>query len=170
MVRWLALLFCVALCPVFGRIRFENVAPRAGLDFRLANGAGGMFHQIELMLAGVAAFDYNNDGCTDIFFINGAAIPSFQKESPEFHNRLYKNNCDMTFADVTGTAGVAGEGYSMAVATADYDNDGRVDVVVNSLNAPAKLFRNVTPGSAHWIAFRLEGTRATGTASGPLCA
>ena len=73
------------------------------------------------MGGGVAAIDYNNDGCADIFFTNGAAIPSLKKTGPAFHNRLYRNNCDMTFTDVTQTAGVAGEGYSMAVAIADFD-------------------------------------------------
>ena len=65
-------------------IRFQEVAAKAGLQFELRNGAAGQFHQIELTGGGVAAFDYNNDGCTDIFFTNGAAIPSLRKTGPEF--------------------------------------------------------------------------------------
>ena len=68
------------------------------------------------MAGGVALFDYDNDGLLDIFFTNGAAIPSLQKTGPEFSNRLFRNNCDMTFTDVTEQAGLAGVGYSMAVA------------------------------------------------------
>ena len=105
-------------------IRFEEVAAKSGLRFELRNGASGQFHQIELTGGGVAVLDYNNDGCTDIFFTNGAAIPSLRKTGPEFYNRLFRNNCDMTFTDVTAEAGLAGEGYSMAVAIGDFDNDG----------------------------------------------
>ena len=65
-------------------IRFEEVAAKAGLKFVLQNGAAGQFHQIELTGGGVASLDYNNDGCTDIFFTNGAAIPSLRKTGPEF--------------------------------------------------------------------------------------
>src|SRR6266852_325120 len=105
-----------ALSTASSQIRFEEVARKAGLRFELRNAEAGKFHQIELMVGGVAAFDFDNDGCTDIYFTNGAAIPSLRKTGPEFHNRLYRNNCDMTFTDVTDTAGLAGEGYSMAVA------------------------------------------------------
>jgi enediyne biosynthesis protein E4 len=107
----------------------------------LQNSASGRFHSIELMVAGVAAFDFNNDGCTDIYFTNGAAIPGLKKTGPEFHNRLYRNNCDATFTDVTVEAGCAGEGYSMAVATADFDNDGFADIFVAGVNKNS-LFRN----------------------------
>jgi hypothetical protein len=124
----------LALLPVGAQIRFEEIASRAGLKFELKNGASGGFHQVELMPGGVAVFDYNNDGCMDIFFTNGAALPSQQKTSPAFSNRLFRNNCDLTFTDVTEKAGVAGEGYSMAVAAADYDNDGFTDLFVAGVN------------------------------------
>jgi len=130
---------------VGAQIRFEEIAPRAGLNFELRNGASGRFWQPELMVAGVAAFDYNNDGCTDIFFVNGAALPSLKKTGPEFHNRLFRNNCDLTFTDVTAEASVAGEGYSMAAATADYDNDGFTDLFVAGVNRNI-LYRNLGDG------------------------
>src|ERR1700676_5681911 len=110
------------------QIRFEEVAQKAGLKFRLNNGATGGFHQIELMPGGVGAIDFNRDGCMDVFFTNGAASPSLDKRNPEFHNRLFRNNCNGTFTDVTSQAGLQGEGYSMAVAIADYDNDGFPDI------------------------------------------
>ncbi len=115
-------------------IEFEDAASRAGLNFTLRNGATGRFYQPEIMPGGVAALDYNNDGCMDIFFSNGAELPSLRKTGPEFHNRLYRNNCDMTFTDVTDAAGLAGTGYSMGAAAADYDNDGYVDLLVTGLN------------------------------------
>jgi hypothetical protein len=111
----------------------------------LKNAASGQFHQPELMAGGVAAFDYNNDGCMDIFFTNGATLPGLRKTGPEFYNRLYRNNCDGTFTDVTAQAGVGGEGYSMAVATADFDNDGFCDIFVAGVNRNI-LYRNLGDG------------------------
>ena len=132
---WLAALLVVACAgDANPQIRFQEIARKAGVDFQLKNAASGEFHQVELMVGGVAALDYNNDGCMDIFFTNGAALPSLQKTSPEFYNRLYRNNCDGTFTDVTKEAGVAGDGYSMGVAAADYDNDGFVDLFVSGVN------------------------------------
>ncbi len=89
--------------------------------------------------------DYNNDGCMDVYFTNGAAIPSLRKTGPEFHNRLFRNNCDLTFTDVTDQAGVAGEGYSMAVATGDFDNDGYTDIFVAGVNRNI-LYHNLGNG------------------------
>ncbi len=116
------------------QIQFEDLARKAGLDFELHNGATGEFHQPELMLGGVAALDYNNDGCMDIYFTNGAAMPSLKKTSPLYSNHLFRNNCNGTFTDVTKEAGVAGDGYSMSVAVGDYDNDGCPDIFVAGVN------------------------------------
>jgi hypothetical protein len=123
------------------RIQFQEAGAKSGLDFVLRNGATGHRYQPEIMVAGVAAFDYNNDGCMDIFFVNGATLPELKKAGPEYHNRLYRNNCDLSFTDVTETAGLAGEGYGMGVAAADYDNDGHVDLFVAGLHGSA-LYRN----------------------------
>ena len=65
-----------------GLIQFEEIAKKAGLNFTFHNAAAGQFHQIELTGGGVAVIDYNNDGCADIFFTNGAAIPSLRKTGP----------------------------------------------------------------------------------------
>src|SRR5947209_303644 len=130
------ILLQILLCPTLAnaQIQFENIAQRAGLQFKLENGATGDFHKVELMGGGVAAFDYNNDGCIDIFFTNGAALPSLKKDSPKYYNRLFRNNCNGTFTDVTDQAGLRGEGYSMGVAAGDYDNDGFVDLYVTGVN------------------------------------
>jgi len=148
-VAGLCLLACSAgIAPPASQpaaIRFEEIAEKAGLRFELRNGATGQFHQIELTGGGLAVLDYNNDGCLDVFFANGAAIPSLKKTGPEFYNRLFRNNCDMTFTDVTAESGVAGEGYSNAVAAADFDNDGFTDLFVAGVNGNT-LYRNLGNG------------------------
>ena len=126
-------------------IRFTEIAAKSGLRFEAHNGATGQFHQIELTAGGVGVLDYNNDGCEDIFFTNGAAIPSLKKTGPEFHNRLFRNNCDLTFTDVTAEAGLAGEGYSTSVAIADFDNDGYPDIFVAGVKRNI-LYRNLGNG------------------------
>jgi enediyne biosynthesis protein E4 len=111
-------------------IRFRNVAKSAGIDFVLDNYMTEEMHMIETMPGGIASLDYNNDGWLDIYFTNGSVTPSMKKESPRFYNRLYRNEGNMRFTDVTIEAGVQGEGYSMGVAVGDYDNDGNVDIFV----------------------------------------
>src|SRR5437660_2937854 len=118
-------------------IRFREMAGQAGLDFVLQNNPTPRKHMIETMPGGVAAFDYNGDGLTDIFFTNGASIPSLEKDSPKFFNRLYRNDGGMKFTDVTLQAGVAGQGYSMCASAADYNNDGYTDLSV------AGVYRNI---------------------------
>jgi enediyne biosynthesis protein E4 len=123
--------------PALTPIHFREVAHSAGLDFVLQNHPTPRKHMIETMPGGVAAFDYNNDGRTDIFFTNGASIPSLEKDSPRFFNRLYRNDGGMRFTDVTSEAGIAGAGYSMGAAAADYNNDGHADLFV------AGVYRNI---------------------------
>lgn len=91
-------------------IRLENTAVAAGLDFVLRNDATGRKYQVETMPGGLAVIDFDNDGWPDIYAVNGAALPSLQKNDPGFYNRLYRNNRDGTFADVTERAGVSGKG------------------------------------------------------------
>lgn len=122
-------------------IAFENIIRESKIQFELKNSSEPHQYSIETMLGGVAIFDYNNDGLPDIFFTNGAAIPSLQKTGPEYWNRLYRNNGDGTFTDVTEQAGLAGAGYSMGVAVGDYNNDGYEDLYVAGVNVN-QLFRN----------------------------
>src|SRR5262245_8358163 len=89
-------------------IRFQNVARSAGIDFILENHPTAQKHSIETMPGGVAAFDYDGDGLTDIYVTNGAAIPSMEKDSAKFYNRLYRNDGGMKFTDVTEQASVRG--------------------------------------------------------------
>ncbi len=124
------------------RISFEDVIERSGIRFQLKNSITPQRYSIETMLGGVAVFDYNNDGLLDIFFTNGAAIPSLEKTDPSYWNRLYRNNGDGTFTDVTEQAGVKGVGYSMGVAAGDYDNDGFVDLYITGVNRNQLLHNN----------------------------
>lgn len=128
------------------KIRFEEIAAKSNLNFVTRNCATPNKNQIETMVAGVALLDYDGDGYLDIYVVNGAEIPSLEKVSPQYWNRLFHNNRDGTFTDVTERAGVAGKGYGMGVAAADYDNDGRVDIFVANVTGN-QLFHNNGDGT-----------------------
>ncbi|MDQ6704973.1 MAG: VCBS repeat-containing protein, partial [Acidobacteriota bacterium] len=104
------------------------------LPFVLENSASPEKYLPETMAGGVAAFDYNNDGRPDIFFANGAELPSLKKTGAKFSNRLFRNDGKGRFTDVTDEAVLAGSGYSIGVAAADFDNDGHVDLFVTGVN------------------------------------
>src|SRR5579885_3140891 len=123
-------------------VRFESTQ----LDMIVRNGATGEKHLVETMIAGVAVLDYDNDGWPDIFVANGAPIPSLRKTDASYFNRLFRNNNDGTFRDVTAQAGVEGKGYSMGVAAADYDNDGYVDLFVTGVRGNT-LYHNRGDGT-----------------------
>jgi hypothetical protein len=125
-----------------GQIRFENRQPSSGVEFVLDNGTTDDKPIIDTMLGGVALLDYDRDGLLDIYFTNGARIPSLNKESPAFYNRLYRNNGDGTFTDETTKAGVQGVGYSIGVAVGDFDNDGYPDLYVVGVNANTLYHNN----------------------------
>ena len=115
-------------------IRFENRQKQSGVTFVLDNGTLPDKPMLDGIPGGVALLDYDNDGYLDIFFTNGANLPGMVKDGSRFYNRLYNNNHDGTFTDVTDRAGVRGEGYSIGVAVADYDNDGRTDLYVTGFD------------------------------------
>ena len=127
-------------------IQFENVIEQSKVKFKLRNSVSAKHYTFETMTGGVAVFDYNNDGFLDIFFSNGATIPSLEKSDPSYWNRLFRNNGDGTFTDVTEKAGLQGMGYSMGVAAGDYDNDGFVDLYVTGVNRN-QLFHNNGDGT-----------------------
>ncbi len=126
-------------------ILFRDIAAQAGIDFVHQNFPTPEKRMIETMAGGVAAFDYNGDSLPDIYFTSGAPIPSLEKTGPSHWNRLYRNDGGMRFTDVTEEAGVQGRGYDMGAATADYDNDGHVDLLVAGVFR-LTLFRNLGDG------------------------
>ena len=127
-------------------VTFENLIKQSGINFTLKNSVSPKRFSIETMTGGVAAFDYDNDGFLDLFFTNGAAIPSLEKSDASYSNRLFHNNHDGTFTDVTTKSGLAGIGYSMGVAAGDYDNDGFVDLYVTGYNRN-QLYHNNHDGT-----------------------
>lgn len=149
------LLACAAALAA-GHAIFIATTP-AGLDFRHAHSPTARKHLIEAMGGGVALLDFDNDGRLDIFLVNGGQIgegvpparPFFARSSPKYWNRLYRQNRDGSFADVTQSAGLAAAGdanYGMGVATADFDNDGFTDLYVTNYGRNV-LYRNTGKGS-----------------------
>ena len=112
------------------RVQLRDVAADAGVRFVRHIGSTSEKFYVDSVPGGLAIFDYNGDGRPDIFFTDGAELPSLEKRLPAYANRLYRNDGNMRFTDVTDAAGVAGVGYAMGAAAADYDNDGHVDLFV----------------------------------------
>ena len=143
--RWALVLFVFSevlrgqrspLCP----------AENTGLEsFKLLNGATAEKHQIETMAGGVAVIDFDGDGLPDLFFTNGAPQPSLKKTAAHA-NRLFRNKGKLQFEDVTAKSGLAGEGFSMGAAVADYDNDGFADLFVAGVGGN-HLYRNRGTGT-----------------------
>lgn len=138
--------FVVASAPMAGPIKFQDIAGTVGVHFVTENCPTAEKHQPETMPAGVALFDYDGDGLLDIFLVNGAEMPSLVKTETKYYNRLFHNNGNGTFTDVTERAGVAGAGYGMGVAVGDYDNDGWPDLFLANVNGN-QLFHNNGDGT-----------------------
>jgi len=133
--------------------KFRDVASSLGVNFRYVSSHTSKKYLIETMGAGVALFDYDNDGRLDLFLVNGTpladptpkgTIP--QKAGPQDWNRLYHQKSDGTFEDVTEKAGLQGAGYGMGVAVGDYDNDGYEDLFVTAYGGN-KLYHNNGDGT-----------------------
>src|SRR4051812_43055355 len=129
---------------------FTDKAKDAGLEFTHFNGMSGEFYYPEIMPPGVALFDYDNDGDLDVFVVQGQMLGSkpLSAANPQppgaLNSRLFRNdlkNGTLHFTDVTAASGIVTRGYAMGVATADFNNDGCVDLYVTELG-PNQLFRN----------------------------
>jgi hypothetical protein len=112
----------------------------------LCNDASGRKYQVETVLGGLGVIDFDQDGWPDLYCVNGASLPLLQKNDPRFFNRLYRNNRDGTFTDVTQKAGVQGHGYEMGVAVGDFNNDGFEDLYVVGVHGNT-LYRNNGDGT-----------------------
>jgi hypothetical protein len=146
--------------PEPASIRFENVLAQSGLTFTLDQHATPEKNMVETMAGGVAVFDYDADGLPDIYFTNGASIPSLRKENPGQWNRLFHNDGGLAFTDVTERAGVKAEGYTTGAAAGDFDNDGRIDLFVAGVQRN-HLFRNLGDGRFEDVTARSGMTHYT---------
>ena len=124
--------------------RFTDVTGQAGIQFEHNSGAFGGKFLPETLGSGCAFLDYDRDGWQDILLINGADWPGHKKRRSTL--RLYHNNGNGTFTDVTAHAGLDLELYGMGVAVGDYDNDGFPDILVTCVGQN-RLFRNTGKGT-----------------------
>jgi hypothetical protein len=112
------------------------------LPFKLESDESQSRNAPETMAGGLAVFDYNGDGKPDIFFANGADLETMKKTSAKYSNRLFRNNGDGTFTDVTEQAGLAGTGFDIGAAVGDYDNDGHPDLFVTGVRGNTLYHNN----------------------------
>ena len=120
--------------------QFVDVTRAAGIDFHLTCGSPEKRYIMESMCGGIAVFDYDNDGWMDIFLVNGSTLEDLH--AGKCHaSKLYRNNHDGTFTDVTVKAGLAHCGWGFGVAVGDYDNDGWEDLYITYLEG-AVLYHN----------------------------
>src|ERR1035438_8292902 len=136
-----------------GPIRFEDATPESGIAFTHSFGAEKLGSLLESTGAGCVWFDYNNDGKPDLFVVSGRPLgremhPYPLRHAPAVtpHNHLYRNDGGGKFTDVTDEAGVGGDGFGFGAIAADFDNDGRTDLLVTSYGH-VTLYRNKGDGT-----------------------
>lgn len=122
-------------------IKMTDVTTSSGIDFVHTTGVGGEAYIIEGMASGMATFDYDNDGWIDIFFLDGGQLKGTPDDRP-FSSRLYRNNGNWTFTDVTKEAGVSNhKQHAMGVTVGDYNGDGFEDIYILNFGQNV-LYRN----------------------------
>jgi hypothetical protein len=124
--------------------RFTNVTAAAGIQFQHNSGAFGGKFLPETLGSGCAFLDYDRDGWQDILLVNGMDWPGHEKQRSTL--KLYRNNRNGTFSDVTKAAGLDVELYGMGVAVGDYNNDGFPDIYISCVGQ-SRLFRNTGKGT-----------------------
>lgn len=129
-------------CP----LTLRDVSATTGIRFQHTDGSSGQHYIVETVCCGLALFDYDNDGDTDIYFLNGAPLRGTKKTDPPPRNALYRNDGNWRFTDVTEAAGVGDVGYGLGVVAGDYDNDGDLDLYLNNFG-PNVLYRNNGDGT-----------------------
>src|ERR1700704_4764144 len=120
-------------------IRFVDVTESAGISFRHKSGAFGKKYLPETLGSGCAFLDYDNDGWLDILLVNGMDWPEHERQKSTL--RLYRNNRNGSFTNVTRAAGLELEMYGMGVAIGDYNNDGFPDIFISCVGQ-SYLFHN----------------------------
>ena len=121
-------------------IAFTEITQAAKINFHLTCGGPEKRYIMEGMCGGIAVFDYDNDGWMDIFLVNGSTLEDL-KSNRCHPSKLYRNNHDGTFSDVTGKSGIDHCGWGFGVAVGDYDNDGYEDLYITYLQG-AVLYHN----------------------------
>ncbi len=145
--------------------RFTDVAVQAGLTQPILYGTPGeVTYIVESMGGGCAFFDFDNDGWMDIFVVGGRQLGSIL---PGSGNRLYRNNRDGTFTDVTARAGLADPGWATGVCVGDYNNDGWEDLFL-TYYGHNRLYRNNGDGTFTEVTLK-AGLLHTGSRFGAGC-
>ena len=142
-------------------VNFTDVTEKVGIKFRHQNGYSEDHFIPETLGAGIAVFDYDNDGWIDLYFVNSGYIKEPYKNRP---NSLYKNLGDGTFGNVTDISGVGDTGFGIGVTVGDYDNDGHPDLYVTNMG-PNVLYRN-NGDSTFTDTTRLAGVGYEGCSTG----
>ncbi|HEY3127869.1 MAG TPA: CRTAC1 family protein [Acidobacteriota bacterium] len=139
----------IPLLAAQNSITFTDITTASGIHFKHEPSKTSEKYLIETMGSGVAVFDFDNDGWLDIFFVNGGKLSdpmppgtSPDKQDSRYFDRLYRNNGNGTFSDVTEKAGVKGSRYGMGVAVGDYDNDGFPDLYVTGFGGNTLYHNN----------------------------
>ena len=122
---------------------FVDVSAKSGLSaFRDTSGTPAKEYLVETLGIGVALFDYNNDGLVDVLLVNGSSFEALANPKlPRSSSRLFRNNGNNTFTDVTNDSGLINDGWGVCVTVGDYDNDGNRDVFITNFGSNA-LFHN----------------------------
>lgn len=134
------------------QLPFREITQTTGIDFVHENGFTGVYFLSEIMGAGAALFDYDNDGDQDLYLVQSHDLSAEEPHLPntQFHDRLYRNTWVETgrlmFEDVTAASKIEAFGYGMGVAAGDYDNDGWVDLYITNLGSN-QLLRNLGNGT-----------------------
>ena len=123
-----------------GAVRFDEVASRVGLDFHHVNGASAERYLPEIMSGGGLFFDYDGDGWTDVFLVDGGSFTGAAGGGAR--HRLYRNRGDGTFEDVTARSGIVHTQYGMGACSADYDNDGWPDLYITNVGSNVLYYNN----------------------------
>jgi hypothetical protein len=153
-----------------GGIAFSDATRDAGIDFVHCHGGSGAHYYIETMSGGCAFLDFDGDDWLDIFLVQGAPLPGFQPEpGRDLRDRLYRNNRDGTFTDVTDRSGLGDSRYGLGCCAADYDNDGDTDLFV-TIHEGNVLYRNNGDGTFTDVTAASRIGAARGRAVGVACA
>ena len=125
--------------------QFTEIGTKAGLDFVHQNGMVGENWLVEIMGAGVGLFDFDGDGRSDIWLVQGGPLGVGAADAGRPCDRLYRNLGALRFEDVTERSGICANGYGMGIATGDIDNDGDFDVFLTNFG-PNQLLENLGDG------------------------